>query len=469
MGRIRFAVNLRPDTANDGFVAALDPWGWLSAPANGTVASRRYAASSGREFIADNGNFARIGRIAAPHRATGRTLRAEVGQLERTIGRSAHRRDLPADLAGRYDDLAAVLIADLARDAPDDDAMIDAQLAVTPSRLIGVEDLLMACLLSVHVEPQFLDWPRERWRRINRAVARRATRVRARRAAELGTGWYPVASALDHPAAIDAGREFAAAGLEQIAMGFGAFMADDYSEDRLRIGRRTVPLGEQLPQRYVRTAVVARGLIDGYREVAGRPPQAIHLLGLGAPIMMGIAALACREVEEVSFDAMSPIRDAVEGTLYMAAGAYLKVRTRAIARRICDGQTVWRCPCPFCAAFTVGRPFNESAAQAWGASHPHVAIPAAALRPRGDLYRHLPLLAEPAAGTAPRRAVNEARAGHNHWVLIQVCAQLEAAQAAGNLVERVETVVDSYENSTNSPRFARAVRLGLRIARDGDL
>jgi hypothetical protein len=463
MVEIRFAVNLRVDTATDAVVSALRPWGWLAAPGNASQAAVRFANQSGRELIADNGNFARIGRIATAHRAEGRRLRAEVTRLERTIGRSAQRRDLPASLATAFDLLAATVVTESGVAAVADQLLLDRQLKMRPTRLIGVEDLVMAALLAVHIEPQYLDWPRARWRTINRDVARRAAKI-ARAPAEVVDRVYTVASALDHASAFDAGREFARAGIVRVAMGFGAYMSDDYSEDRVRLGRRTVVFGEELPMRYIRTALVARGFVDGYRAVAGTPPQAFHFLGLGAPIMLGVVAVAAAGIGTVSFDAMSPIRDAVEGTLYSHRGAYLKIRTRAIARRICDGERSWHCACPFCTTFAAANPSDEAAARAWGAAHPGVAVPAQALRPVGELYGALPLLAEPAGGSQ-RRAVSEARAGHNQWVLTRICAQLQPAARAGRLEAHVGRVVERYERATNSPRFARAVRFGFDVAR----
>jgi hypothetical protein len=240
-------------------------------------------------------------------------------------------------------------------------------------------------------------------------------------------------------------------------------MADDYSTDRVHIGRRVVRFGENLPRRYLRTALAARGFMDGYAKAAGGPPQAFHFLGLGAPIMMGVVAAAFSATPLLTFDATSPIKDATSGSLYTTKPAYLKLRTRAVARSVADGRTQWACPCRFCREFSARHPPSYAAAHRWGSAHPGVSVTAADLRPGGDLYDALPLLSEPPSGPL-RREVTYARMGHNHWVLCEVCADLRYHSERNTLIPHVRQVIDQYELSTRSARFARAVRFGMDLA-----
>jgi hypothetical protein len=460
-----FAVNLRPETTTDAFLRSARPWGWLAAPENTTRATRAFATDVTRRrktVIADNGNFARIGEINARFEVEGRALRAELDRLEDRLGeRTAVRDDLPAALRRRYDALAATAAAAALDASPEAGALLAAQRDMPASLRVGAEDLRAAVLLSLNVEPHLIDWPRRRWRAFNRRVALQATHLLAENPA-VTSSYYPVASALDWASALDAGREFAAAGLRRAAMGFGAFMADDHGTDFVRIGRRTVRFTSRLPQRYVRTAVVARGFFDGYREVAGAPPDAFHFLGLGTPIMVAVVAVAADGVPLVTFDAMSPIKDAVTGTLYAARPTYLKLRARVIGGRIAAGtRRPWSCPCPFCRDFARRHPPDLAAARAWGATHPDPPR-AADLRPGGALFDALLLLGEPSGGPL-RREVTAARVGHNHWVLNQICADLRRHAGADRLREGVSATVDAYGRAT-TPYFAKAVRFGFELA-----
>jgi hypothetical protein len=75
--------------------------------------------------------------------------------------------------------------------------------------------------------------------------------------------YLPVASALDYDTAFQAGRLFGPSGVSGVAMGLGAFMADDSLSDTVVLRGRAHRLRRRLPMRYLRTALVARGFWDG--------------------------------------------------------------------------------------------------------------------------------------------------------------------------------------------------------------
>jgi hypothetical protein len=464
--KVSFAVNLRADTFTDTFSRALAPWGWLAAPSNlsrSVASSLQDARRTGqcKAFIADNGNFELIGSVRAVFAARAAALQVQMADVELRLGRSARRRDLPPALASAFDKLAGEVLDHASAMQSSQPSTWAAQAALAPTHRIGVEDIGMACLLALDIERERLGWSRTRYRTMNAKVA-----ARARTPPEEPGPLYTVASAMDYDTAFDAGREFAQAEITHVAMGFGAYMSDNHSIDRLVIGRRRIELGQRLPARYLRTVVVARGFVDGYAKYGhAGSPVAFHLLGLGQPILIGLVTRALDAVEALSCDAMSPIKDAVEGTLYVDKPALLKVRTRKVADRMSRDPTVrWDCPCPFCKAFVQAHPFDPLAARAWRLAHPTAEVDAAALRPGSVLYDALPLLAEPASGSL-RKAVNTARMGHNHWVLQRVCSQLQTQARRGRLDAYVEGIVDAYGRATSQPRYARAVQLGLDIAR----
>jgi hypothetical protein len=469
MAAHHFVVNLRTETASDTFRDALDPWGYL-LPGNASRSIRetaRQLTAEGVEVVADNGYFDDIARVVGQHADVADALHRRVGEQARVLGRDVRRGELAPSLRDAYRELAAAVREAAESVTADRNGTLPGQQAAGPTRLIGMEDITMAAWLALDIEPAYLEARRDMYRSLNRSVARRAGREIAELDRSARSGYYPVASALDYNSALDAGMVFAEAGLERVAMGFGAYMADDHFSDHVVVGRRRLDLGARLPMRYLRTALVARGFWTGYKAVAGRPPRAFHFLGLGAPIVLGLVALCAHGTPLLTFDATSPVKDAVEGTLYVSRPAPLKIRTRRLALQLASGERrEWACPCPFCGAFAEAHPFDLDAASDWFADHPGVEPSSDDLRPGGALFEALPLMSEPAPGPL-RTAVSATRVGHNHWALRRLTDALDATSHQRELLRaHLEEVVESYERHTNSPPHAAAVRFAYEVAAD---
>ncbi|GMU40064.1 MAG: hypothetical protein AMXMBFR23_09300 [Chloroflexota bacterium] len=462
MQRIGFVYNLQTPTWRDEFRAGLRPRSYLLAPNNATPANRRLAAAARadrRLLLADNGNFVLISALAAEFRAEAEERRQEVVALERRLKRSARPRDISTALRDRYRDLATRVQARAEAVVPSGADMRERQRPLDPTHLIGVESLVQATWMALDIEPEFLGWPRSRYRTLNARVAREA------RAVDLPDDAYTVASAVSYNTAYDAGRVFADAGIQRVAMGFGAYMVDQQYTDFVELGRRTVPLDARVPRRNVRTAAVARGFAEGYASVAGGPPRAFHCLGLGTPKMMAAAALALWGVRELTFDATSPMRDAAEGTLYVTKPTHQKVRTRKVALRLAtDPSARWGCPCAFCTAFEAAHPFDYDAAHRWAASQDgKPEVEADDLRPGSTLYEALPLMGEPKGG-AIRGEVTFARMGHNHWAIERLIASLRRSLGTRERLRgAVDRIVTDYA-AQSVPTYADAARVMYLIA-----
>jgi hypothetical protein len=462
----RFVHILREETVHEFAQEELDPFGYLLAPNNATAALRAMAESlraTGRAFLVDNGNFTLIGLVRDQFAAKSAELRSQIASLEMRLGRSVRSSDLPSDLLSTYLDLSRRVRETTQAISGNGEAMLTEQLALDPTHLVGVEDITMAAWLSLNIESVYTGRPRRDYRRYNKSVARRARERLDALPDGLSDSYYPVASAVCYNTAKDAGREFGAAGIAKAAMGFGAYMADDNFTDHMFIERRRVDFPGRLPTRYSRTAAAACGFWDGYQEETGRAPEAFHFLGLGAPIMLPLVTLAASATENLTFDATSPIKDALQGgTLYVTKPAYLKIRTRKIAHRLASDPThAWDCPCPFCEAFVTEHPFRYDLGHRWFADENGRDVVAQDLRPGGGLFDAYPLLSEPSSGIL-RTAVSFSRIGHNHWAIEVVLAALRRASRAGKLDEHVRDVVDAYVPNTTTP-FADAVRIGVQI------
>jgi hypothetical protein len=461
MPKLSFVVNLRNLTIAPIFRRRLKPTGYLAAPAALTDALRRAAATlvdDGRLLVADNGLFDDIGCITKALAAEGGEVRRRLTALDGKLGRPTKAQDLDAKTARLVDALADDVGARAAALAPG--VTLADRLSLNPTAVIGNEDITGAMWIRLGLDGVLSQARRKELRRRNRAVARAA--IKARAEVPRGVNYLPVASALDYDSAFDAGREFAAAGVTGAACGFGAYMADDQSTDTVVIRGRTRKLPGLLPQRYLRTALAARGFWDGWHSESDVAPKAFHFLGLGAPIMMPIVALAARATPTLTFDATSPIRDAGEGTIYVSRPAYLKIRAWKVAERLAgDAKARWNCPCPFCRAFVRDQPFDYADGLAWRKAHPRKVVTAVDLRGTTPLAKAYPLLAQ--ASRDPLRDLIElARVGHNHWVLDEICA---AASKASSLDAHVANVVAAYAEESRGTQFVAAVKLALDIAR----
>jgi hypothetical protein len=462
-----FAINARAETVSADFRKTLKVWGYLVPPSGLTKSLQRSLgdlAAANTPLIVDNGLFDDISRISNSLASRIGKAKSALAGEEARLHRGLRWRDLKKSMAAERRELAQLLAA---KAGSATGMTLTAQMPFATNAAIGEEDITAALWLRAGLDSPSMPGYREALRRRNRAVARSAAQIIASLTPEMRGRYLPVASAVDYDTAYDAGRAFGEAGLRAGAMGFGAFMADDAFADRFVIGRREHVLPRPLPMRYLRTALVARGLWDGWRAETGRAPRRFHFLGLGAPIMMPIAALAAWGTARITFDATSPIRDAVEGTVYSSLGAYLKIRTRRLAWRLATGQLrSWSCPCGFCRTFVRQHPFDYVRGRIWGRKNATgETVSSASLRPGGGLYRAYPLLAEPSGG-ARRRAVSYARAGHNHWVASEVMADLRAfGRTRRKLEGHVERIVRAYQQATSSAHFGEAVSLGFEIAR----
>jgi hypothetical protein len=462
-----FAINARPETVSQDFRRTLRPWGYLVPPGGLTkplTATLKEFCKAGVPLIVDNGHFDDITRVSTSLGKAIGAAKADIATVEARLERTALWRDLSKTVARKRVRLAAILAAEAlnAEGMP----LIE-QLELASNAVIGAEDITAALWLRAEIDTPAIPGRRTELRHRNEAVARQAKLAIDSLPRNKRPQYLAVASALDYDTAYDAGRAFGDAGLRSAAMGFGAFMADNSFSDRIVIQGRAHPLPSPLPMRYLRTALVARGFWDGWKSATRSAPRQFHFLGLGAPIVIPLMALAGYGTPLLTFDATSPIRDAVEGTLYSSLGAYLKIRTRRVAELLMSGQShSWICPCGFCREFVRKHPFDYVRGRKWGKARVDSGpITAKDLQPSGGLYKAYPLMAEPRGGEL-RKEVSYARSGHNHWVLHQIMRDVRKYGKRRSTLERhTQRIVDEYQKSTSSSHFADAVSLALDIVR----
>jgi hypothetical protein len=472
----RFLVNLRPMTMSPPFVAGCRPRGYLAPPTYLTSATRAFARTLGHSqtLLVDNGRFDDIARIANAYAEPVQQL------LSRALPPSQRQGNTGRLLTGRDQEALKALVRALVHDCRQvrPGLTLGQQMELFPTGVVGAEDIAAVTALRAGLDLDLLPDGRRQLRRWNEGVVRRALRevkdyrgigsVVTRDGQGLRTSgaarYYIVASALDYDTAFDAGQILANNEVGFAAIGFGAFMADDAYTNTYKRGGRWHTLSRPMPQRYIRTALVARGLFDGFAAAGSSGPTGFHFLGLGAPIMMCLVTIAGYGVPQLSFDATSPIRHATQGTLYFREPAPLAVRTRRMAVNLTDRDAYrWPCNCPFCSSYLAEHPFDLDSAKRWRRSNPDRPIVAADLRASAPLGQALPLLSEPSGGPA-RGQVDLARIGHNHWTLEQLVVGINRhGRTRSELTDWVGGLVRSYVATTNSPGFGRAIRASFDL------
>lgn len=464
---IFFLINLKKDTSSQEFIRAIEPKGWLTAPENANDSLRKQLSENrnSKLLFADNGNFSLIGKAAKNLNEMAEKVEDNVNKFEDILGRTAKRTELPEEIKKQATEVAMLAIeeAEKLQQIKNEENPLGKQLELLPSHIIGVEDITPAVFLRLGLKYEWLLFDRSFYLRRNRAVASAAKKIRRTLNKEIV--YYPVASAMDYNTAYDAGRIFAAKGHKQVAMGMGAFMADNSYVDGYRVGRRWVRLGRNVPNRYLSTALVTRGFFDGYRKEAGISPEAFHFLGVGAPIIMPIAARAAWGATQITFDATSPIKDAAERTIYVNIPAYLKIRTWKVAQRFArNPQEIWDCPCPFCNEFIDNYPFDYEGLRK-SVLNTDLNVEPEDLSDGGRCFHYAPLLSEPNGGEL-RKAVSYARMGHNHWVVVGICNQLnDAAKNEAEFDQLIDSIVEDYTKNSGGIVFSEAVQRALKISR----
>jgi hypothetical protein len=467
--KVSFAVNLKMDTIDPEFIEFLDPSGWLTAPDNAYKKLRERLSevrSRNQYLYTDNGNFSLIGDVAESLETKAKEAKDSVSEYEDTLGRTVKRSELPEEIKMKVAEIAqkAVNLAEKMQEIKEAENPLAEQIALNPSHIIGVEDIVPAVLLRLDFKFEWLPYDRSYFKRRNQSIAKRGTKVLLELNPDIS--YYPVASAMDYNTAYDAGKIFAAAGHKHVAIGMGAFMADNSYVDGYRYGRRWVKLGKLIPNRYLSTALVTRGFFDGYQNETGSAPEGFHFLGLGAPIMLPIVTRAAWGTKHISFDATSPIMDAVERTIYVNSPAYLKIRTWKVADRLANSPNEeWNCPCLFCQDFLKEYPIDYDSLRDT-LSKSKKPVDPDDLREDGLYYQAATLLSEPRSGVF-RKAVSMARMGHNHWVLYGICQQLnQVAENEWELDQHLNRIVEDYTANTSGERFAEAIKLALKICRN---
>ncbi|MEY4723171.1 MAG: hypothetical protein RLZZ324_684, partial [Candidatus Parcubacteria bacterium] len=417
-----FYANLAPEVIQAG--ASMRFPALLLSIAMGSPTLRKQAAkvkASGARLMADNGNASAIFALIGVFAAEGERLDA------------AWRKASPAARAGKlradYREFASIVRAACLARITDADAgaMLATQTTFKPSAFICHEDFTSPVLLALNVDPERLGYEKSFYVGQQMFGVDQAVRTVSGVNGPYEGMPYATLHGVDYDTAYDAGFY---AGLEKgvtaIATGIAGFMNDQafISSYELRGERISVAGGKTVPRRYLRALQVAVGLRDGFRDAAGHAPH-FHALGLGAPIMLPLLALALDDVPALSVDSTAPIKNANMGKVMVDDPAYSNDSIEEIANAMLLEGFRWTHRCAFCKAFLAKHPFRYDDAIAYhkkklGGRR----VRKDDLARKDGVGRFLPLLYDLSAlaGDSLRKELHQARVGHNHAVMLDLAA-----------------------------------------------
>jgi hypothetical protein len=418
----------------------------------------------GEALMADNGNASAIFGLIG-------LFTAEAERLD-VRWRKAGTAKQQAVCRSRYREFASIVRNACVNAIADADPaeMLAAQSVIAPSAFICHEDYTMPVMLALSIDPERLALPKAWY------VGQQLLSIEyAARTAKGDFGPYkgtPYATvhAVDYDTAYDVGYY---AGLEKdvnaLATGMAGFMNDQSFISSYFFRGQEITLADGTsPRRYLRALQVCIGLRDGFRDATGRAPG-FHALGLGAPIMIPLLALALDDVPALSVDSTAPIKNANMGKIMLDDPAYMNGSIESIAEDMLTKGFRWTHQCVFCKDFLKKHPFRYDDAIRY---HREVMkgrdVRKDDLADKNGIGRFLPFLYDLSAlsGDDFRKELHIARIGHNHAVMIDLTKRLDERRGSKKkLREFALRVCADYREvaAKEFPAYARQIDECLRF------
>lgn len=424
---------------------------------------------AGRALVADNGNVSRIRLLIARFEAEALALDAERKAEEKTLGRYARPGELSSGLSAKYRTLATS-IRDAAGQSFDTTTVastVAAQRAMSPTYLVGMEDLTMPVMASLSVEPEYAELPLDWYRALSDRAVELGVRTRDGEFGAVGGIVFAGLHGMNFDTARQAGAAAGAANLGGIASGLVGVMKDVNAIDYRTEDGQVVSLGSKLARPYLRVLEIAAGFHIGYANATGRRPR-FHALGAGSPILIPLLALLGDKGSYTSTDSTAPILDAWSSktiSLYVSEPAILKLKAHRVAEFWLAENKGWTCRCPYCTAFNKRHPANVDLARAWWRAQGSRRLGAEDMLAPSPLVEWMPLLSSAADATL-REEAGLARTGHNHWVVQPIEAAARSAVRDPKTLRRwAARAVEKYVQYDNaSPLWQASARAAWELA-----
>ena len=425
-----------------------------------------------RILAADNGNFDRIGTLLTKLAPSATPLAEARKHEEESIGHYARPGELSKTLRDLYASFAKEIVnqAEAARREDKVRSVVSAQLALSPSYLIGMEDFTIPLMVGLGIERAYTSLPTSFFTRAaDRAIAY-AKETRRGTYGPCNAHVFAGLHAVDLDTARAIGKRAGAAKVDGIAVGLGSALDDrDFTDYRIEHGK-VLPFGTSIPRPYVRVLEIAAGLHLGFAEATGCRPR-FHALGAGTPILLPLLGVLGDRGTYTATDSTAPIKDAYSSTtiaVYVDQPAPLKLKAYVIMERWLNGSYSWDCSCPHCRAFLKQFPFKINKAKIWWIGEGKRALTPTDLWAPSPLAEHVPLLAMP-RNAALRKQAGLARIAHNHWVLRRLEAAIQRrSRTRTELCDWIDTVVEKYVEAGSGSAWKAAVKAAWSIARSAN-
>jgi hypothetical protein len=465
----RFVANLKPYT--------LDPQSRRSYFASYLV-SVDYASAlralvqrvheERRIFAADNGNFDRIGTLIKRLAPSAFPLAEALKREEAVLGHSARPGDLSTTLGTLYKTFSkqVAVEAKAARREDQVEAVVVAQMALSPSYVIGMEDFTTPLLIGLNIERAYAQLPVSFFTMAAERAIDYAVKTRAGAFGPCNAQVFAGLHAIDFDTARAIGKQAGLANVDGIAAGMGSALDDrNFIDYRVENGK-VLSLGQSVPRPYVRALEIAAGLHLGFADATGRRPR-FHALGAGTPILLPLLAVLGDRGTYTATDSTAPIKDAYSSatiSLYIHRPAPLKLKAHVIVERWLDGGLPWDCSCPHCTAFLRRHPFKLGKAKDWWVTEGRRALTSTDMWAPSPLAETVPLLAMPKNPTL-RKTAGLARVAHNHWTIR--CLESAAgrrSRSESELRDWAEKLVEEYMQAGSGAAWKAATRAAWTIA-----
>lgn len=241
-----------------------------------------------------------------------------------------------------------------------------------------------------------------------------------------------------------------------VAVSFGGALSSRRYIKLWNLGDRMIALPEKLPEMYLAVAAIALGYSDGNpRETP------IHVLGVGSPILVALLGMLFGKSRAVSIDSTAPFKDAYQSTLYGSRFGFLKMDMYKVAAYALIDNDPYTSNTPFF------KNFEQSFPHDWGKMRSELGITSSTrvndavelLKGETELVeKHIPFFAKMRSGEdALIQHLRMARAGHNYWILHEICNSIRERRADSEKLHKwLEYQINRYTKIA-SPKWSKAL------------
>jgi hypothetical protein len=347
--------------------------------------------------------------------------------------------------------------------------VISKQLRINPDYLIGLEDftipVLMICGL-MHSVFQPDEHKVEKFQKKTAALFTNQTNGEFGMKAGLeACRNFMVVHAYDYASAFQGGVIARTIDKEGLAISYGGPMKSKRWITTLRMGDFEERFEEKLPEPYLAATALTIGVVNGVNS-----DIPIHVLGVGSPILVALIGYMLKSSKAVSIDSTAPFKDSNVGTLYGSKEAFLKMDMYKVAAYALIDDESFTSTTPFY------RRFEKAFPSDWKGLRRELGVKknsdlkelAATLRENQSLVEEkIPFFTKMRAGDdALIKQLRIDRAGHNYWILRNICVAVRSRQEDPDAIRKwMQYQVKRYKSVANR-KWSKAIEEAFKLCQN---